>query len=77
MRPLGNWRAVLRHAWSVRLAVLAALLSAIEVALPVFTSDPPIERGTFAALSGLVTLAAALARFVAQKPLSGGCDEQN
>lgn len=64
-----NWAAVLRHAWSIRLALLAALLSGAEVVCAVFTDNPPIERGLFAALAGGVTIAAAIARLIAQKEI--------
>lgn len=68
-RLYADWRRILRHSWSIRLALLAAVLSGFEVVLAVFTSDPPIERGTFAALSGLVTVLAAIARLFAQTKL--------
>lgn len=68
-RLYADWRRILRHSWSIRLALLAALLSGLEVMLAVFANDPPIERGTFAALSGLVTVMAAVARLFAQTKL--------
>lgn len=34
MRLIHNWKAVLRYAWSIRFLVLAAVLSGVEVALP-------------------------------------------
>jgi hypothetical protein len=48
----------------VRLIILAAVLSGIEAVLPLFTDAFP--RGSFAAVSGLVTAAALLARVLAQ-----------
>ncbi len=39
MRLVDNWRRVLARAWSVRLIVLAALLSGIEGALPLTIED--------------------------------------
>ncbi len=69
MTPVHNWREVLRYAWSIRLMLLAALLSGAEVALPFF--EYSIPTGLFAALSGLTTAAALVARFVAQVPVSG------
>lgn len=67
MTPISNWRQVLRYAWSIRLMLLAALLSGFEVALPFFTDIP---TGIFAALSALTTAAAFVARLVAQKGVS-------
>jgi len=68
MRLLPNWREVLRKAWSIRLILLAGLLSGLEVVLP-FLGELPIPSGAFAALSMVVTMAAFVARIVAQKDL--------
>ncbi|GJD92944.1 DUF7940 domain-containing protein [Methylobacterium iners] len=70
MKLRHDWRALVRHAWSLRLSALATVLSGAEVAIGVFASDPPIPRGAFAALALFVTVAAGGARLVAQKPLS-------
>ena len=67
MKLLPNWRSVLSRAWSVRLMVLAGLLSGVEVAMPYLEGVIDLPSGVFAALSGLVTAAALLARVVAQK----------
>lgn len=64
MTLLADWRRLVRRAWSVRLAVLAALLSAAEFALPFIVPDRP--SGWFAGAAVLVSLAAAYARIVAQ-----------
>lgn len=75
MRLAPNWREVLRYAWSIRLMLLAAALSALEVALP-FIGALPIPTGIFAALSALTTAAAFVARLIAQAPISGEKNEQ-
>lgn len=62
-----DWKAILRHAWSVRLMIVAALLSGAEVALPLLNGLLPIRPGVFALLSGLVVAGAFVARIVAQK----------
>lgn len=74
MKLASNWRAVVRHAWSLRLTLVASALGAIEFVLPVFMDDPPIERGIFAALAAAVSMAAAVARIIAQVPISGEQD---
>jgi hypothetical protein len=66
MKLLWNWKLVLRHAWSVRLMILAAILSGIEVALPLLDGFVEVPRGTFAALTAVVTTAAFVTRFVVQ-----------
>jgi hypothetical protein len=70
MKPVDNWRSVLRHAWSLRLIVLAAVLGGLEVVLPLFSDAVP--RALFALLSVLVSVGAAIARFVAQPKSLGG-----
>jgi len=61
---IDNAREVLLKAWSIRLALLSALLSAMEVALPFFTDFVP--PNTMAVLAVLTSAAAAIARLVAQ-----------
>ena len=70
MRPVANWRAVLRYAWSIRLIVIAGILSGIEVALPLAGDVLPIPTGLFAGLFLMVTAAAFVARIIAQKGIS-------
>lgn len=60
-----DWGRVLRRAWSIRLAAVAGVLTAIEAILPMFVADLP--RGIFAALSAVVIVAAMIARLVAQR----------
>ena len=76
MRVVANWRAVLKHAWSLRLMALAAILSGVEVALPMLDGALPIPPLWFASAAGLITMAAMVARFVAQAPISGGSNGQ-
>lgn len=71
MRIIPNWRKVLRHSSSFWLNVLASLLSGAEIVVQVFMDDPPLPRGAFAILALLATTAAGIARFVAQKSISG------
>jgi len=71
-RLIPDWKEVLKHAWSVRLMILDALLSGAEVALPLLNGLLPVSPGVFAGLSFLVVVAAFVARFVAQSKLSGG-----
>jgi hypothetical protein len=70
VRLIWNWKQGLRRFWSFRLIILAGLFSGLEVAFAVFADAPPIPRGTFASLSGFTTMAAAIARFIAQKDVS-------
>lgn len=65
MRLSTNWKLILKKAWSVRLLIVAAILSGIEVALPFFADTLP--RGPFAALSFVAVGMAFVARLVAQK----------
>ncbi len=67
MKLLADWRDILHRAWSIRLMIIAGLLSGIEVALPFFADALP--RGVFAAISIVVVMAALVARLLAQKNL--------
>jgi hypothetical protein len=67
MRLLANWRDVLKRAWSIRLLVLAGVLSGLEVALPLFGWE---TAWWFAPLSLAVVAAAFVSRLIAQKGLS-------
>ena len=64
MNLIDNWKAVATKAWSMRLALLSAVLSALEVCLPYL--DGTMPRGRFAMLAVLVSVGAAVARLVAQ-----------
>lgn len=66
-----DWRAVLRHAWSVRLLALAALLSFLEVVLNLVGSELPLPPLGRALVTGVVVAGALVARIVAQKQFSG------
>jgi hypothetical protein len=41
MQLLDNWRDILKHAWSIRLNVLAIFFAWGEVVLPLFTTFVP------------------------------------
>ena len=65
---LPDWQRILKQAWSIRLMVLAGVLTACEAILPLYADAMP--RGTFAIASGLIIAAALVARLLAQKGLS-------
>lgn len=65
MTLIDDWKLILKKAWSIRLMILAGLLSGAEVALPFFvTVIPP---GSFAIASAVVTAGALIARVLVQK----------
>ena len=64
---ISNWRDVVRKAWSIRLAIMASVLSAGEVAVQLLA--PAYPGPWFAGGSALLCLAATLARIVAQPKL--------
>ena len=70
MNILNNWRDILAHAWSVRLMALAAALTGLEVATPYLSEIVSIPTGLFAALSGLCSAAALVARVIAQQDIT-------
>ncbi len=76
MRLVAEWWRVLRYAWSIRLLVLAGILSGAEIALPLIQDLLPIPRRVFAGLSFAATAGAFVARLVAQQSISGDKDGQ-
>lgn len=68
MTLLENWLEVLKRAWSIRLILLAAFFSGLEVVLPILGGES--QSGVFAALSFLATAGAFASRLVAQSGLS-------
>ena len=63
-----DWRRILRRSWSLRLAVLAGVLEAANVACE-FIPRETSHRVLLGGLAAAVSLAAALARIVAQPSL--------
>lgn len=66
MQPVPEWRRILKHAWSVRLMVLSAVLSGLATALQ-FGGFLPIPPAALFILILVVNIAAIIARFIAQK----------
>lgn len=64
MELVKDAKNVLMHAWSIRLALLSAFFSAMEVALPYFA--PFVPEHTMSIMAVLVAAAAAVSRIVAQ-----------
>ncbi|MEJ5899645.1 DUF7940 domain-containing protein [Ochrobactrum teleogrylli] len=72
MKLVSDWKRVLARAWSIRLLLLAVILSGVEVALPLIGDALPIPTGAFAALSLIITAGAFVARIVSQKEFRNG-----
>lgn len=70
MTLVSNWREVLTRAWSIRLTLLAAILTGVEFAVPFLDGYLPIPQKFFAALAGLAAAGAFVARLVAQSNIS-------
>lgn len=70
MKFIDDWKRVARKAWSIRLMLLAGILSAGEVAVPMLDGVVDMPRGAFAAVSGLLTMAALIARLTAQRSMN-------
>lgn len=66
MRILHDWKYILQYAWSIRLIVLAAMLSGVEVYFQIFGAPLWMPLGTFAGLSSVVSAGAFVARLYAQ-----------
>jgi uncharacterized membrane protein YccC len=70
MRLLPDWKRLLRKAWSVKLSLLAGTLSAAEVGIYLVASTRPTPWLALGA--ALMSLAAAVARIVAQQEFRRG-----
>ena len=66
MRLIPNWRRVLRYGWSVRLIVLAAILTGLEATLPLVPELLPMPIEWLAMSQFLIVMGALVARFIAQ-----------
>lgn len=64
MKLVDDWKKILRRAWSIRMAIIAAVFSGAEVALP-YLGDA-IPSGPLAALSFVAAAGAIISRVVAQ-----------
>lgn len=64
---IANWRSVLKRAWSIRLLLLAGILSGLEVALPLVGPSLPFSPEARAATLFIVVAAAFVARLLAQR----------
>lgn len=67
MKLVSDWKRVLRHAWSVRLMLIAAVLTGAEAALPLIGSAFPIPPSLLAGLSFIAVGGGFAMRLIAQK----------
>ncbi|QIG69464.1 hypothetical protein EVB79_094 [Rhizobium phage RHph_N3_13] len=67
MRLREDWKKFLLKAWSIRIDLLALVLSLCELALPIIDEMIYIPRGLFLALSMIVGLFSNLAQIIRQK----------
>lgn len=67
MKLYTNWKEIVRKAWSIKFIILAGILSASEVILPLFFDY--FDRGTFAVLSFVAVSGAFITRLIAQKDI--------
>ena len=65
-----DWRAIFKKAWSARLMAVAAVMSGVEMVLPLYADA--FSRRLFSCLTLAAVIGAFVARFVAQKGLSDG-----
>ncbi len=62
---MDDWKRIARKAWSIRLMLLAGILTACEAVLPLFSTSVP--QGLFVGLNLVVIPAAMVARITTQK----------
>jgi len=67
IRLAPDWKLILRKAWSIRLMLLAGILTGCEAVLPLYQDTIP--RGLFAVLSMIAIVGGFIARLLAQKDM--------
>ena len=67
-----NWRELLRNAWSVRFALIAAVSDGVAMLCGFFTDAPEAVRPWFAAAGMASTILAAVARLMPQSNVNNG-----
>lgn len=79
MKLVADWRRVLKRAWSIRLMILAGILSGLEVIFSLSDIADHLDwpQGIFAALSSLTTAAAFVARSIVQNGVSNKADDKD
>lgn len=75
MTLLPNWREVLKKAWSIKFMALAALMSGVEVMMSILQPSNNLPPGLFAAMAGVVTSMALVARLLAQQEADHADDD--
>lgn len=66
-----DWKAVLTKAWSVKFNIASTLFGAAEVVVAL-VQPASIPNGVFAGIAAFISIAANVARLMAQQELSGG-----
>ena len=66
-----NWRATLKHAWSIRLDALLIVLGAAEFGVDALSGNPPIDPMRFVLLGMAIKTTSAFARLIQQRTVSG------
>lgn len=71
MNLIDNWGAILAKAWSVKFNIAATLFGAAEVVVAL-VQPAGIPNGVFAGIAAVISIAANVARVMAQKELTDG-----
>lgn len=71
MTLIEDWKAVLQKAWVVKFNIAATLFGAAEVVVAL-VQPAGVPNGVFAGIAATISIAANVARIMAQKELSGG-----
>lgn len=66
MKLISNWKVVLTQAWSIRLIVIAGILTGLEMLVPMLPEMIGMSNQLYSALIFVVTVAAFIARLIAQ-----------
>ncbi|WP_192246028.1 DUF7940 domain-containing protein [Mesorhizobium silamurunense] len=68
-RLIDDWWAVLKHAWTVRLAIFIALINGFAAVVYFITASLPVPPIWLILLNGALTTAVPLLRLIPQKKI--------
>lgn len=69
MRLIEDWWTVLKHAWTVRIAIFGAFLNGIAVTVAIITGAMPFPPIWLAIVNGVLATAVPIVRLIPQKRL--------
>jgi hypothetical protein len=71
MKPVHNWRAILKHAWSIRLDLLNIAFTVLLGVVPILMGTAIVSPLALAIVSAVATAGSMGVRLIKQEKVSG------